>query len=451
MLIYEIKSEVKLPHYTKWFTTSYIDNGDLLFKKFINSEYDDPNDWRENHKEFDYNIPELDIIKTKLDASKSSLDFTLDGSDIEKSYTNITKIIRNCEKLRGKTGHIKINYNAEIVSNAWLKMYELCTFLEPLMNDNEINSFHLAEAPGNFLLAINHYIKTNHPDIKWNWIANTYNTKVYTDTNYFKDCYSIEKQYESQWDYGCDMDGDITSHNNARYYLKKYKKSKIHFITSDAKYVQQIVDFNNEEIINIPVHVGQIVNSLFILSDGGTMILKHFTFLTTQSICLIMLVKIYFETVKLVKPISSKPGSSETYLVCINYNKPLSKVQTNKLLNYMNYIKHLNNKNGCPTLFKNCIPKSLINEMIEISTSFSKLQITHIEYNLSKYHTYKTIENSQIWNDFLSDHNTCINTWLELYGIKYLKNCDKMISHQSKYPTIFKNGLVKKHNYYGIV
>ena len=93
----------------------------------------------------------------------------------------------------------------------------------------------------------------------------------------------------------------------------------------------------------------------------------------------------------------------------------------------MNYIKYLNNVDGCPPLFKNCIPPALLKEMVEISTSISELQIEHIKYNIENYYKYKDIENSKIWNNFLDFHNMYINKWLHIYDIKYLEECDKML------------------------
>ena len=428
MLVYEIQSSINKPTVSTWFKTEYTDEGSVIFNEFIKQNCDNPNNWRKNHPNFNYNFTEFIEIKNNLDFHKNSLNFTLQDKITEKKYTNITNIIRNCEGLRGSNGHISIMYNAEIVSNAWLKMYEICGFIKPFFNKyNKINSFHLAEAPGNFIIALNHYIKTLYPYTVWNWNANTFNARLFNDLKYLKDSHNLEKIYSKHWDYGCDMDGDITSINNINFYEKKYKKEKINLITSDAKYVSDVVDFNNEEIINIPVHTGQIINSLFILSKGGTIILKHFTFLTAQSLCLIKLVKMYFEKVYIIKPISSKPANSETYLVCSNYIKYPTVFQKKILLNYMNYIKKLNNKNGCPCLFKNTFNKSFVDEVVSISKKLADSQIIYIKKNLNNYLKYKDVSFSKIWNDFKKLHNDTIDNWVETNNIKILENKNKLI------------------------
>lgn len=431
MLVYEIKSTIKTPHYNKWFKTSYIDNGELLFKNFINKEYDNPKDWKQLHKEFDYNFSELLQLKNKLNNCKSKLDFTLSNKNINKNYALITNITRDCEKLRSYNGHIKSMYNGEIVTNAWLKMYELSyILLTPLLkNKTSINTFHLAEAPGNFLLAINHFIKVNYPDITWNWIANSYNINFYKNNKYFGDSYNLKKLYPDNWDFGCDKDGDITSVENIQYYNRKYGKKNIQFITSDAKCVKDYINFDNEELINIPVHTSQIINSLLLINKGGNIVLKHFTFFESQSLCLITLVKIFFERVFIIKPISSKPANSETYLACTNCIKKPTKVQQNKLLNYLNYIRFLNTEYGCPSLFKNCHSNEFINEIINISKKICDRQMTYIDNNLAMYYMYKDVELSKIWNDMRNKHTSTITTWINTFDIKPLDDKYKMLKN----------------------
>ena len=140
-----------------------------------------------------------------------------------------------------------------------------------------------------------------------------------------------------------------------------------------------------------------------------------------------MLVKIFFEQVLIVKPISSKPANSETYLVCIGYKKKPSAFQQRTLINYMNYIKKLNNKNGCPSLFTNIIPSELLTEITKISIELSERQIIHIKNNLEYYNTYKDINISKIWNKFLIFHNKSINKWFSENSVIYLEDQCKMI------------------------
>ena len=58
-------------------------------------------------------------------------------------------------------------YNAENVTIAWIKLYEIL-FQFNLINNND-NIFFICEAPGGFVFSLNHYCKSNN--IKYNWLS----------------------------------------------------------------------------------------------------------------------------------------------------------------------------------------------------------------------------------------------------------------------------------------
>ena len=60
-----------------------------------------------------------------------------------------------------------------MVTNAWLKMYEILNNVDILDDIEHLNAFHLCEAPGAFILSLNHYLKTRN--ISYNWYAQTLN------------------------------------------------------------------------------------------------------------------------------------------------------------------------------------------------------------------------------------------------------------------------------------
>ena len=76
-------------------------------------------------------------------------------------------------------GEVRRQAKAELLTQAFLKFMEiLCRFPALIPdNKNEYNTLHLCEAPGAFITALNHQIKTNHTNsaMKWNWIASTLN------------------------------------------------------------------------------------------------------------------------------------------------------------------------------------------------------------------------------------------------------------------------------------
>lgn len=65
---------------------------------------------------------------------------------------------------------IKDNINPELLTQAWLKFYE-CIHQFDLVGSTAksspvFQSVHLCEAPGAFVTSLNHYLKSNHPNIE---------------------------------------------------------------------------------------------------------------------------------------------------------------------------------------------------------------------------------------------------------------------------------------------
>ena len=80
-------------------------------------------------------------------------------------------------------GEVRRQAKAELLTQAFLKFTEiLCRFPGLIPdNENEYNTLHLCEAPGAFITALNHQIKTTHTysKLKWNWNGTTYTTFLY--------------------------------------------------------------------------------------------------------------------------------------------------------------------------------------------------------------------------------------------------------------------------------
>lgn len=62
-------------------------------------------------------------------------------------------------------GKIKLEINAEFVTQAWCKFYEILNQY-PVVTSSKLNSVHLCEAPGAFISALNHYLNSNYSDVQ---------------------------------------------------------------------------------------------------------------------------------------------------------------------------------------------------------------------------------------------------------------------------------------------
>lgn len=269
------------------------------------------------------------------------------------------------------------------VSNAFLKMYEMLETY-PLINNNKLKSFHFCEAPGMFIIAINHYINTKTNIKEWDWYGNSLTTEE--SDKAIKDIYGLIKNNEKKW-----LNGDIRKN------IDKFKEKleEVDFITSDCGIHVEAYEYNKYEEKIAEVDFAQFYNLLNLLKKGGTGILKTFIPLELASnVCIIYLLTRVFEKVYLSKPITSRPHNSEVYIVCINYYG-IDK-------NILNKIKNIKDPN---IQWIKDIPDSFIKQLEDYIIEITRQQISYllnIFYfidNDSELHKLKILSNNKEKNN----------------------------------------------------
>lgn len=165
------------------------------------------------------------------------------------------------------------NYNAEYVTIAWLKCYEILEHYKILDNNNkDINYFGICEQPGAFIFSINHYVRGKLKK-KLNFTIQSLNTKI--DKSGFPPEKSLYDEYRNNYDYGVDFTGDVTSIENIQYYRQKYYDQDYYLITADCG--QSCDDFSKQEQNIAKLLIGQILLAISLSSQKTTYVLKLFT------------------------------------------------------------------------------------------------------------------------------------------------------------------------------
>eukprot|EP00960_Hanusia_phi_P009342 270561-Hanusia_phi.AAC.1 len=75
-------------------------------------------------------------------------------------------------------GTMRDRFSAELCTIAFAKMYEMLAaydLVDVPGNAGSFYSLHLCEAPGAFVCATNHYIRSRFPHVRWDWTACTLN------------------------------------------------------------------------------------------------------------------------------------------------------------------------------------------------------------------------------------------------------------------------------------
>ncbi|XP_055705052.1 cap-specific mRNA (nucleoside-2'-O-)-methyltransferase 2 [Phlebotomus papatasi] len=276
---------------------------------------------------------------------------------------------------------IKETFVAEFVTQAWTKFYE-CLSSFPLIPKNSpqsLNTLHLCEAPGAFVVALNHFLKTHTEIENWTWCATTLNT--YYEGNSFGSMIADDRfMYTTleNWEFGADYTGDITSGKNVDQLVERCSKmGQIDLITADGSVNCTNTPDCQEEIVS-HLHYAETVTALRILSLNGNFVLKMFTFFESSSVCLLYLLVYIFKTVTVFKPVTSREGNSEVYVICQNLETRPSQEFLEKMFKNMS--------NHDTSLFPEAtIPQTFFQQLYNCMDMFADLQINVIERNLATY------------------------------------------------------------------
>jgi 23S rRNA U2552 (ribose-2'-O)-methylase RlmE/FtsJ len=314
-----------------------------------------------------YTYKSLVRLKKELNEIKNNLfNEIIPGiPDGKREHNDVTI---SMDLYRGLKGELK-PLGAQHVTNAWLKIYEiLCIFMHTPYIEEDFRSFHIAEAPGAFLCAIDHYISSRKPNADWTWMAQTLDTDK---DEALKDSFGIIRDNPENW---VIVDtGDITKSNIVIDTCGEVKDKigYVDFVTSDAK--GSVNDYDEEEVEQRPLLLGSIIGALLSLKKGGTAVIKIFNCFDTFSVNILAILSCIFETIYIVKPVTSKPWNAEKYLVCQRYKKlneyvgPLMKV-----------FRTVNKRPNTPILTGNAIPLSFITAVIDMEKEFVRNEMTSL-------------------------------------------------------------------------
>ncbi|KAG2428583.1 hypothetical protein HYH02_014285 [Chlamydomonas schloesseri] len=286
-----------------------------------------------------WELPEVISQRAALNEAKELLD-ELDNTDWDKYATiaNYAEYVRR---------DLRKLYGVELATVAWAKMYEMIVrndllpqqspALGPargagggggggrgLGNERPCVTVHLCEAPGGFVAATNHFLRTHRPDWgwAWDWLAVSLNP-YYSGNDQFAmvDDDAFMRATLSHWCFGADDSGDIRRPRNIRAVWAEVRRRcaaagvpGAMLVTADGAIDTSMVPAA-QELVNASLHFTEVVAALGMLAPGGCLVWKGFTLFEHTSLCTLHLVGCLFETVSVCKPCTSKPCNSEVYVV----------------------------------------------------------------------------------------------------------------------------------------
>jgi len=232
----------------------------------------------------------------------------------------------------GLRGRIVREFGAQVVTNAWLKMYEIATQMGLFDAARAVTSegsalrvFCNAELPGAFVSALNHYACTWYPNMRYDWVASS----LYPErglagraspADALGDHYGLYARNPDRWLMDAGMRGDVTDVVSIQELARraKDKLGEVDLYTSDVG-IDVSEDYAGQERMTARLNLGQIVVGLISLRVGGALVAKTYTFTRPYSLSVLGLCATLFNAFYVTKPRTSRAANSETYLVGIGF------------------------------------------------------------------------------------------------------------------------------------
>lgn len=371
----------------------------------------------------------LDISKgleEKLNKVKALQDPYYEIPDFQKQIYTYDLFRQTKYSLKKKT-------NAQNISNAWLKMYELIhQFGLIKKGQNKVVHFDNAAFPGSFILATNHYAKTigKVKNLFWfgsSWIG--YNDENRSTGELLEDKYKMYKKYPKRWLMNEQFDGNVNEIKNQMYWKDKLKNT-VDLYSSDLGFeTGENNDYTKQEYSHVQPNVGQILTGLLTLRKGGNLVTKQYTFFDPLNISLYAVLTNLFKEVYISKPITSRPPNSETYVIGKGFLGPFKEgTLEDKLLKLV--VNKIENFDRKPLVYKKCLSKIFLKSVNEASTQLFERQIKYIKDRLDFYDKVKKFPpkiRKQKAREFVDEwKSNIVRTWKKENPVYRLPNSKKI-------------------------
>ena len=258
-------------------------------------------------------------MDSELEKEKVNIDIFHDYHvNKEKSdFYNLSIKFLDKLKLYSKEVQKKVHVSGSI-TNAWMKCWEMINVFDLVPKDHskEFTIFCNAEFPGAFILALNHYIKTETVNKEYEWYANSLWPDNHKNKEIFKDHFKLYEKYQDKWLMTPENTGDVTNLKMVKI-IEDRLSEKVDLYTSDIGTGVE----ENQETNETDYNLGQVICGLKTLKNGGTMVCKMFSFFKPFNMSLLKLLTKLFSEFYLTKPMSSRPANSEIYIIGKGYTK----------------------------------------------------------------------------------------------------------------------------------
>lgn len=206
--------------------------------------------------------------------------------------------------------------NIRPVSRSYFKLHEI---LVDFQNDmalplEPINALFLADGPGGFIEAF----------YKYRMMTNTCD-KLYGVTLISKDksipTWKIRDRLPSSnlsFLNGLDGTGSLYNIHNIHRFADVVGRGSCSFITADGGF-DFSNDFNNQERSSHHLVLCEMYTALLMQKEKGSFVVKMYDLFTVETLQLLSILRMVYQSVYITKPHTSRPANSEKYIVCTGF------------------------------------------------------------------------------------------------------------------------------------
>ncbi|KAL8272353.1 hypothetical protein Esti_003643 [Eimeria stiedai] len=353
-----------------------------------------------------YEAPELLPVKERLERSRERLS-AIPIRDW-KRHTSKTDVLKQViptikQKVNDSQGHFP-----ELLINSWTKLYEILAktpVLKPKLQQQQqqqqqarvVKSVHLCECPGGFVAATNHFLKTQTKGLLHSWRATSLNP-------YFEGCSPLEaldddglyRHTERRWILSPDGSGDLRSRASIEYVWRHITRPAhqsvppfglADLVTADGSFDVQFDPARQEELV-APLVYAEVVAILGLLQIHGSTVIKAYALHTHHSFSVLALLSMCFKTVAVVKPLMSRGGNSEVYLLGLDFRgirSPLLRALSLAVDSF---------SPSSAIIPREWLPDDFVAECAECARFFTELQAEHLEISLERF---KNLSSQEMW------------------------------------------------------
>ncbi|KAJ8038293.1 Cap-specific mRNA (nucleoside-2'-O-)-methyltransferase 2 [Holothuria leucospilota] len=332
----------------------------------------------------------LQELKEELNHVKGQLsDMDISKWHKHTSATHRGTIILNSSRWKNRQ-------RFELKTQAWFKFHELLQEFRLVPEFQTFSSVHLCEAPGAFIASLNHFLKQNKEfkNHRWKWLASTLNPYYEGNTSHetIVDDRLIQHTTDG-WYFGVDNTGDLMQGENLKGLKQRIAEEfgEVQLVTADGSFNCQDNPAEQENLVH-PLHLTETITAISILSKGGSFVLKMFTFFEVNTACLVYLLCCIFDEVHVKKPVTSKAGNSEVYVVCLGFQGICS-----------NLLDKLEEYYGQVMFPPSSLPMSFWNQLLDCACKFKEYQVDTIRENMSLFEN----KDDERWDEIAEVQKAC--------------------------------------------